>query len=196
MSADRRGKRASPAARSRGTVTVAPPTVVGEWTVLAHPLFLEQIANLVAATELEQAKATFGGGAASPGPSEKLLGHILDLIFEKIPANPGNSVFRLGHTLGSDYAHWSRAKTGGGRFRLFFRYSSANKLILLVWINDETTLRTYGKSSDAYAVFSKMLAAGNPPDNWDRLLKEAKEAKQSVDLFKLQGMHTSSKNVE
>ncbi len=196
MSADRRRKRTSPGARSRGKLAGAPPTVVGEWTILAHPLFLEQIANLVRATEQEQAKATFGGGATSPGPSEKLLGHILDLIFEKIPANPGSSAFRLGHTLGSDYAHWSRAKTGGGRFRLFFRYSSSNKLILLVWINDDTTLRSYGKRSDAYGVFSRMLAADNPPDNWEGLLKEAEDAKQSVDLFKLHGMHTAKKNVE
>jgi toxin YhaV len=34
-------------------------------------------------------------------------------------------------------------------------------------------LRTYGSSTDAYAVFASMLAHGNPPDNWNELLKQS-----------------------
>ena len=34
---------------------------------------------------------------------------------------------------------------------------------MLAWVNDENTLRAYGKANDAYAVFRKMLKkAGNP----------------------------------
>ena len=40
----------------------------------------------------------------------------------------------------------------------------------------ETTLRTYGAKSDAYAVFRKMLDKGNPPDSWDALLTAARDA--------------------
>lgn len=58
------------------------------------------------------------------------------------------------------------AKCGGGRFRLFFRYSTSAKIIVFAWVNDETTLRIYGSKSDAYAVFRKMLDKGNPHDDW------------------------------
>jgi toxin YhaV len=33
-------------------------------------------------------------------------------------------------------------------------------------------LRTYGSATDAYAVFSTMLARGNPPDDWNALLAQ------------------------
>lgn len=60
-------------------------------------------------------------------------------------------------------------------FRLFFRYSTSAKIIIFAWVNDETTLRTYGAKSDAYAVFRKMLDKGNPPDSWEALLKAAND---------------------
>ncbi|QGM99894.1 type II toxin-antitoxin system YhaV family toxin [Methylocystis parvus] len=44
--------------------------------------------------------------------------------------------------------------------------------------NREDTLRAYGKASDAYAVFRKMLKKGNPPDDWETLVAAAK--KESV----------------
>jgi toxin YhaV len=31
-------------------------------------------------------------------------------------------------------------------------------------------LRAYGSKSDAYAVFARMLASGQPPDSWDKLM--------------------------
>jgi toxin YhaV len=56
---------------------------------------------------------------------------------------------------------------------LFFRYSSSAKVIVFAWVNDETTLRTYGAKSDVYAVFRKMLDGGNPPDDWAALIAAA-----------------------
>ena len=78
--------------------------------------------------------------------------------------------------MGDDRKHWFRAKFGGGRFRLFFRYSTSAKVIVFAWVNDENTLRTYGSKSDAYAVFRKMLDKGNPPDDWAALLAAASES--------------------
>jgi toxin YhaV len=72
--------------------------------------------------------------------------------------------------LGPSRKHWFRAKFGGGRFRLFFRYSSSAKIIVYAWVNDNETLRTYGAKSDAYAVFKAMLDRGNPPEDWAELL--------------------------
>jgi toxin YhaV len=64
-----------------------------------------------------------------------------------------------------------RAKFGRNRFRLFFRYSSTHKIIIYAWVNDSETLRTYGSKKDVYAVFKGMLDDGNPPDDWDELMR-------------------------
>lgn len=132
------------------------------WMILAHPLFLDQIERLVEAAEAE-------GG--EEGPNTKLLAHLLDLAFDKIPRDPGNSAFRHGGTLGGDKKNWFRAKTGNGRYRLFFRFHSPSKIIVLAWVNDADSLRTYGSKSDAYAVFASMLDSGNPPSDWEKLVK-------------------------
>jgi len=76
----------------------------------------------------------------------------------------------LGGTLGDANRHWFREKFGNGRFRLFFRFDSKAKIIVYAWVNDANTLREYGAKSDAYAVFSRMLTDGNPPDGWDALV--------------------------
>jgi toxin YhaV len=49
----------------------------------------------------------------------------------------------------------------------------ASKIIVYAWVNDSKTLRTCGSATDAYAVFASMLARGNPPDNWNELLKQS-----------------------
>ena len=134
---------------------------------MAHPLFIDQLSNLVEGARLEQQASGFHG------PNTKLLGHLLDLMFDKIPQDPGGSQYRQGKTLGADYTHWYRAKTGGGRIRLFYRFNSTARIILYAWVNDENTLRSYGKRDDAYAVFAKMLNAGNPPNDWNDLVTAA-----------------------
>ena len=40
--------------------------------------------------------------------------------------------------------------------------------------NDEDTKRAYKRDSDAYRTFRRMLKNGNPPDDWPRLLTQAK----------------------
>jgi toxin YhaV len=97
------------------------------------------------------------------------------LALEKIPQDPANPAYRHGGTLGEDRRHWFRAKTGNGRYRLFYRFQSSARIIVLVWVNDEGSLRTYGSRTDAYAVFAGMLDQGNPPDSWDSLIAAARE---------------------
>jgi len=153
-----------------------PPFEINGWTIYAHPLFLDQIEALV--TEVEKAKSKDPTGYKNKRAS-KLLSAILKVALEDIPADPTRAVYRQGDTLGDDYKHWFRAKFLQ-QFRLFFRYkeTKAAKVIVLAWVNDEDTLRAYGKANDAYAVFRKMLKKGNPPDDWDGLLTAA--AKGSV----------------
>ena len=142
--------------------------MVGGWTILAHPLFLDQLERLVAVVESEQTSKP----DAPPSGNAKLLGHLLDLALVKIPQDPGNAAYRHGGSL-AQRRHWFRGKTGGGRYRLFYRYDSRAKIIIYAWVNDERSLRTYGSRTDAYAVFAKMLDSGNPPDTWDDLMEAA-----------------------
>ena len=99
------------------------------------------------------------------------------MFFEAVPADPTATDYRQGRPLGADYKHWFRAKFGNGRFRLFFRYDSTAKVIIFAWVNDETTVRTYGAKTDAYKIFKGMLDNGKPPDDWVVLHKTASEAK-------------------
>jgi toxin YhaV len=145
---------------------------VNGWQLFAHPLFLDQIEKLAAAVEKARAKDPRGWRKSA---NAKLLAALRQLVFETIPQDPTRPEYRQGGTLGDARKHWFRAKFGGGRFRLFFRYSSSAKVIVFAWVNDETTLRTYGAKSDAYAVFRKMLDSGNPPDDWVVLMEAASD---------------------
>jgi toxin YhaV len=140
---------------------------INGWTLYAHPLFLEQLEKLTAAVEKAQKKDP---KAYQSTANAKLLAAMRKLMFEAIPVDPTRPEYRQGGTLGANRKHWFRAKFGGGRFRLFFRYSSSAKIIIFAWVNDAQTLRTYGSKSDAYAMFKAMLDRGNPPEDWAALI--------------------------
>jgi toxin YhaV len=152
---------------------------VNGWTILAHPLFLDAIESLANAVDAEQSDRP----GAAPSGNAKLLAHLLDLAFDRIPRDPGNAAFRHGGTLGDNRKHWFRGKTGNGRYRLFYRFQSAARIIVYAWVNDENSLRTYGSRSDAYSTFAGMLSSGNPPDDWDDLL-EAASRNESVERIR------------
>ncbi len=146
-------------------------SITNGWHLFAHPLFLAQLEKLTVAVEKLQQSDPVGYQKTA---NAKLLAALRQLVFETIPSNPTRADYRQGGTLGSDRKHWFRAKFGNGRFRLFFRFDSKAKIIIFAWVNDETTLRTYGSKTDAYAVFRKMLDEGNPPDSWSALLDASK----------------------
>lgn len=143
--------------------------VVNGWTLCAHPLFLSQFAELTLQVEELQRKhpVDFQKKNAS-----KRLAAIAQLIFEVVPQDPTRAEYRQGNTLGPEHKHWFRVKFFQ-QCRLFFRYHEASQIILYAWVNDESTKRAYGSSSDAYHVFRKMLAAGHPPDKWEQLIVES-----------------------
>lgn len=151
----------------------APIAETNGWKLYAHPAFGERLEILTRAVE---SLAKQRPQSYRSHPKAKLLKRILDLILVEIPRDPNAVEFQLGNTLGTAYRHWRRAKFLG-RFRIFFRFSSAHKTIVYGWVNDETTLRKAGALTDPYALFTKRLQAGNPPDNWVALLQEAQAAK-------------------
>jgi toxin YhaV len=131
---------------------------------------MDQLAKLVAAAGAERAKRM---GNVPAGTNMKVADAIRQLILHEIPEDPARTRYRQGSTLGGEHKHWARAKFGNGRFRLFFRYHSKARIIVFAWVNDSETLRTYGSRTDAYVVFRRMLESGNPPDDWDALVRAA-----------------------
>jgi len=146
------------------------PLTINGWSVFGHPLFLDPLEELIARVEVLKKKDP---SAYSRKNDTKRLVAISKLAFQDIPQDPSRPEYRQGNTLGEGYKHWFRAKFFQ-QYRLFFRYHADSKIIVYAWVNDEDTKRAYGSGADAYRVFQKMLARGNPPDSWEQLLAEAR----------------------
>jgi toxin YhaV len=147
---------------------------VNGWKLFQYPLFQAQLEKL---TERVVKLAQSEPNTYKQHPATKLLATIHRYITEIIPKDPTAGEFRQGNTLGPDNRHWFRAKFHD-RFRLFFRFSSQDKAIVYVWVNDETTLRKAGSKTDVYEVFKSMLESGEPPQNLQSLLKRAQEIRE------------------
>jgi toxin YhaV len=155
---------------------------IGDWQVYAHPLFLDQLDALITAVDRTRLKDPTG---YMNGRDAKMLAAVVKLAFEDIPADPSHKRFEQGETLGAGRKHWRRAKFYQ-QYRLFFRFSTAAKVIVLAWVNDEQTKRAYGGRTDAYATFAKMLTSGHPPDDSDALVKAAQAPSASARLTAIQ----------
>ena len=145
--------------------------VINNWTIFAHPLFLDQLEKLLQKVKSLQKKYP---KEYKKKNATKRLAAIYKLAFEIIPQDPTRKEYRQGNTLGHEYKHWFRAKFFQ-QYRLFFRYHRQQKIIVYAWVNDEQSKRAYESNTDAYRIFKKMLIKGNPPDNWHSLLEEAQE---------------------
>jgi toxin YhaV len=147
--------------------------IVNGWKLYVHPLFDQQLRRI---TEQVHGLAQKDPKGYHDQPAAKLLATIFRYITEIIPRDPNAAEFRQGNTLGPDNRHWFRAKFHE-RYRLFYRFSSKEKVIVYAWVNDEQTLRKSGSKTDPYHVFRTMLEAGDPPGTMEQLLLRAKEMK-------------------
>jgi toxin YhaV len=109
------------------------PLVVNGWTILAHPLLLEQLETLIA--QIERLRKKDAANYQKKRPT-KILAALIKLITEAVPQDPTNPDYRQGDTLGDEYKHWFRAKFFQ-QYCLFFRYSTADKVLIFAWVNDD-----------------------------------------------------------
>ena len=145
------------------------PLVVNGWSIYAHPIFLSQLDRLIKEVEVSRNR--------NPKTWEhknctKRVAAILRLVTEVIPADPGARMFRQGSMLGGKRKHWFRAKFFQ-QYRLFYRFSSSSKTIVLVWVNDRSSLRARSSRTDAYATFRGKLERGRRREDFEELMKEA-----------------------
>ncbi len=144
--------------------------VVNGWKLYAYPLFDEQLKTIEERIKTAKRTGTIGD---KKHPAEKLLARTLRYTQDLIPADPGAPQFRQGNTRGKENRQWFRAKFHE-RYRLFFRFSTQERAIVYVWMNNEDTLRKRDSKTDAYAVFESMLESGDPPKSFDDLLARAR----------------------
>ena len=145
--------------------------IVNGSKLYTHPLFDRQLRRL---TDQVQSLARNDPVGYRDQPATKLLATINRYVREIIPDDPNAAEFRQGNTLGGDNRHWFRAKFHE-RYRLFYRFSSREKVIVYAWVNDAGTLRKSGSKTDPYQAFKSMLDAGDPPRSVERLLRRASE---------------------
>ena len=150
---------------STATASSPSPLILNGWTFLAWPHFDARWLALIRAVA-EQRKAAPKEPPRSPEAT--LLAALVRVLRDHIARDPNAAPYRLRHEL----AAWRRVKFLG-RLRLFYRFSSEHRIIVLAWLNDETTLRKSGAATDPYAVFSSMLARGDVPDDWTALIAGA-----------------------
>ena len=132
------------------------------WTFLAWPAFDERWSRLILAVAKKR--------AADPkryktSPEARLLKGLVLVIRGHIARDPNAPA----HRLRRDLAAWRRVRFFG-RYRLFYRFSSEHRVVVLTWLNDEHTVRKEGAKSDPYAVFAAMLARGEIPADWTALV--------------------------
>ena len=150
--------------------------IVNGWTLLFHQAIIDQLTKLADAYGRARKSDSRNFRA---NPNVKLFAAISKLMLEIIPADPGRPEYRQGNTLGPEYRHWFRVKILG-RFRLFFRYDSRAKLIVYAWVNDKRSLRQSDGRNDPYEVFRRMLRSGNPPNDWNALVKAARTLPKEI----------------
>ena len=144
------------------------------WSIYLYPPFAARFRALIAEVQgLERANPE----GFKRHASTKLLGALTGIIRDLVPRNPDAPEFRLGATLGP-YTQWRRVKGHGlpVRYRLFYRFMSKAKVLVFAWLNDDDTLRKADAKTDVYAVFQKMLARGEVPDDFEALLTQAQES--------------------
>lgn len=156
-----------------------PETTKQVWQLFYFKLFKEALDELEqTVTQLAQQQPE----TYKSHPKTRLLASVYKCITQLVPSDPNHADFRLGKTLGAEYANWRRVKNGmPDRYRLFFRFASRPvQLIVYVWFNDEDTLRKAGSRTDVYEAFKRMLARGEVPDSIHALLAESQRPSPSA----------------
>lgn len=106
------------------------------------------------------------------------------LVTSLIPADPNTRDFLLE----DDLSKFRRVKKHGcpERFRLFYTFSSVQRVIIPLYLNDATTLRKRGARSDPYEIFKRMVGQGHIGSdfeaNWNEWVSANRELAKQHDL--------------
>jgi toxin YhaV len=151
------------------------------WRLFVHPLLQAQLERLVKRVGILASSDKEGYRSH---PATKMLATINHYLRDAIPRDPNAPEFRQGNTLGPGNRHWFRARFHG-RYRLFFRFSTEQKIIVYAWVNervnDEDSLRKSGSKNAPDVVFRSMLEGGDPPGSFAELVRTSKRMRAGED---------------
>ncbi|MHB8686095.1 MAG: type II toxin-antitoxin system YhaV family toxin [Candidatus Dormibacteraceae bacterium] len=133
------------------------PFVANGWTIVFGARFEERYRKLV--DRVEKLNQSLPRKKYEGHPEVKLLAAVHRLVTSLIPADPNTRDFLLEDEL----SKFRRVKKHGlpERFRLFYTFSSVQRVIIPLYLNDSNTLRKRGAGSDPYEVFKRMVGQGN-----------------------------------
>ena len=103
-------------------------------------------------------KAELAPAAYEAHPDVKAFVAVRRIVSDTVPTDPRHPDYRLTGPL----AKFRRVKGRGlpRRYRLFFVLSEEAKVIIVLYLNDDATLRKQGSSTDPYAVFRRLVERG------------------------------------
>src|SRR3546814_18606651 len=111
---------------------------VNGWTLYAHPLFLDQLEDLLQAVEKARLKDPAGYTRKN---ATKRLAAVAKLAFEVIPQDPERPDYRQGDTLREDRKHWMRA-TLFHQYSLFLSFRKSELIHVLDLVKYRTSVCT------------------------------------------------------
>ncbi|MBI2175005.1 MAG: type II toxin-antitoxin system YhaV family toxin, partial [Candidatus Omnitrophica bacterium] len=127
-------------------------TTKHDYLLKAHELFFQRTVALN--RDIEALSKTLNREALKQHETVKLAKRVYDATLDIIPQDPNHPSYRLHDEL----RKYRRYKQGLARYRLFFAFSTAPKIILYLYLNDKGSLRKEGDKKDIYAVVQRYLA--------------------------------------
>lgn len=126
------------------------------WKLLYHSVFGDHYREL--RERVRGLKARLPERDFREHPDAKLAAAIRRVILEIIPQDPNRADFWLRRELG----HFRRVKGHGlpDRHRLFYVFSKRARTVIVLYLNDSSTLRKEGSKTDPYEVFRQLVAKG------------------------------------
>ena len=129
-------------------------TTKHDYLLKAHDLFFQRTVALN--REIEALSKTLDREALKQHETVKLAKRVYDATLDIIPQDPNHPSYRLHNEL----RKYRRYKQGLARYRLFFAFSTAPKIILYLYLNDKGSLRKEGDKNDPYQIFARFVSQG------------------------------------
>jgi toxin YhaV len=135
---------------------VTSPLRINGWLVLLHPEFAARYDEL--RQRARQLRGELSDDEFRKHSIVKLAASVQRLVTQIVPQDPNRLEFQLRGPL----AQYRRAKKHGlpPRYRLFWIFSSRERIIIFLYLNDDSTLRKEGDKNDPYEVFERMVRRG------------------------------------
>ena len=144
------------------------------WKLLYHPIFGDHYIAL--RNEVRELREKLTPAEFARHPQVKLVAAIRRAITEIIPDNPNRPDFWLSANL----SRFRRVKGYGipDRYRLYYVFSERAKTVIVLYLNDSSSLRKQGAKTDPYAIFADLVKSGVIGKNFEENRRQWEKARK------------------